>query len=1065
RGNLPEGVQLLDLGRHQLKDLPQPEQIQQLVIEGLPAEFPPLKSMGVVKSVETAERKPARLPAYLEEDRPEPERPLFVGREPELTRLDSYLEAVLDGQGQVAFLAGDAGSGKTSLLNAFTARAGQREPRLLLGWGAGNAFSGRGDPYLPFRKVLSTLTGDLEAEWATGTITSEQARTMWAAMPMVIEALLEYGPDLLETILPLRPLLARLASAYPGGHPLLEQLKVKSAGERPAGQTERPQLFEQVTATLRRLAQERPLILVLDDLQWADRGSLDLLFHLTRGLAGARILLLIAYRPDEVVAGESHPLRPLLDEFRRTYGDVWLDLNQPPGRPFVDELIDSEANRLDDSFRAMLTKRTSGHPLFTVELLRDMQERGDLVKDDAGAWLIGPALDWDALPARVEGAIAARIGRLDKELRGILRVAAVEGELFTAQIVARVQGIQDRQLLQTLSRELGEQHRLVQEDQTERYGQQLISLYRFTHHLFQHYLYNDLAETERRLLHGEVGQALETLYEDKSDEVIVQLARHFDEAGESEKAASYLLMAGDRTRSLYANEDAIEHYQRALEHLQDLGDQARLARTWMRLGLTYHNAFDYQRSRRAYDQGFAVWQKPGPTSPVHSTGTALRVWRTSPNSLDPSRIHDEYGATWLRQLFVGLVEADEKGIIVPNVARRWELHDSGQTYVFHLREDARWSDGHPLTAGDFVLAWQRVLGPQVHDILAETLYDISGARGYHLGQLSENQLGLQTRDDHTLIVELEQPASYFLYSLAAEFAYPVPRHKVVEFGDGWAEPDRIVTNGPYVISSWSPGQAAKLIRNPYYHGAYDGNISQVEVFVTDSALGWEEAMARYTRGDMDIVEASLFPGQAFGVAKAQFGENSITVPSLGTFGISFNPYVPPLDNADLRRALAMVIDRDYLARSLSAEQAAPAHGGWIPYGMAGHSPDIGLPFDPTTARRLLADAGYPGGKGLPLLEVIWADTPANRDQGDYLARQWQEWLGITAEPVYLPAYEWAQSLFPDLPPMIHFYSWGADFPDPDNFLRRGVGTALRQNEKLEAITEKAARTTDQQKRL
>jgi oligopeptide transport system substrate-binding protein len=133
--------------------------------------------------------------------------------------------------------------------------------------------------------------------------------------------------------------------------------------------------------------------------------------------------------------------------------------------------------------------------------------------------------------------------------------------------------------------------------------------------------------------------------------------------------------------------------------------------------------------------------------------------------------------------------------------------------------------------------------------------------------------------------------------------------------------------------------------------------------------------------------------------------------------------------------------------------------------MAGHSPDIGLPFDPTTARRLLANAGYPGGKGLPLLEVIWADSPANRDQGNYLAKQWQEWLGITAEPVYLPAYEWAQSLFPDLPPMIHFLSWGADFPDPDNFLRRGVGTALRLNKKLEAITETAARTTDQQKRL
>ncbi len=579
---------------------------------------------------------------------PAPHRPVFVGREAELARLMGFLEKVVNGRGQVAFLAGDAGSGKSSLLAAFAKEASQAYEGLLVAWGAGNAFSGRGDPYLPFRDALSSLSGDVERAWAAGNLTTEQAWALWSAMPVAIQGLLDHAPDLLDNIVPLPPLLARAEATFPDGHPTLLRLGERASKSAVAVELEQPQLFEQVVGLLHHLAGERPLLITLDDLQWADSGSIALLFHLGRRLAGGRILVLGAYRQDEVAAETGHPLRPLLDEFRRIFGDVWLDLNQAPGRAFVDAFIDSEANRLDEMFRETLNKRTEGHPLFTVELLRDMQERGDLVKDETGAWTVGPELNWEALPARVEGAIEARIGRLEEELRDILTVAAVEGEAFTAQVVARVQEMQERQLLRTLSRELQKRYKLVQEDQTEHIGRQLISRYRFVHHLFQRYLYNDLSAAERQLLHGEIGMILEALYESKSDEIVVQLARHFDEAGDYERAAGYLLAAGDRARSLFAHQEAIDHYLRALEHLHQLGDDERLARTWMRLGLTYHNAFDYRRSRQAYDEGFAVWQRIGVTLQESQAEATLRLWQANPVTLDPPFGWANFSAAWLK---------------------------------------------------------------------------------------------------------------------------------------------------------------------------------------------------------------------------------------------------------------------------------------------------------------------------------------------------------------------------------------------------------------------------------
>jgi predicted ATPase len=195
-------------------------------------------------------------------------------------------------------------------------------------------------------------------------------------------------------------------------------------------------------------------------------------------------------------------MEPVINELRRTYGDVWTDLDPAMGRHFVDALLDTQPNRLRDDFRAALAHQTEGHPLFTIELLRAMRERGDLVLDVEGRWVEGPALDWETLPARVEAVIEERVGRLEAGLRDILAIASVEGETFTAQVVARVQGLGERPLLGALSQELERRHHLVQSRGEIQVDHRFLSRFRFSHTLFQQYLYNTFSPGERRLLHG-----------------------------------------------------------------------------------------------------------------------------------------------------------------------------------------------------------------------------------------------------------------------------------------------------------------------------------------------------------------------------------------------------------------------------------------------------------------------------------------------------------------------------------------------------------------------------------
>jgi tetratricopeptide (TPR) repeat protein len=217
-----------------------------------------------------------------------------------------------------------------------------------------------------------------------------------------------------------------------------------------------------------------------------------------------------------------------------------------------------------------LYKQTEGHPLFTIELLRYLQEQGDLVRDEAGKWTEKNIINWQAIPSRVEGVIEERIGRLSGDLRDLLTIASVEGEDFTAQVLAQIRRLDEGEVLRMLSQSLDRQHHLVVDRGIDRVGKNVLGLFAFRHNLFQRYLYDHLNQPERVLLHNLVGEALETIYSGYTDKIAPRLARHFDLAGNVEKAVQYYALAGKYSAGVIAYQDAISDFNRALELLKAL---------------------------------------------------------------------------------------------------------------------------------------------------------------------------------------------------------------------------------------------------------------------------------------------------------------------------------------------------------------------------------------------------------------------------------------------------------------------------------------------------------------
>jgi predicted ATPase len=506
---------------------------------------------------------------------------VFVGREVELGQLKAFLDRAAQGEVQVVFIAGEAGAGKSSLVGEFVRRAEESDPKLISALGECNAQTGVADPYLPFRQVLTSLTTETEDQKNSLEADRKKNLTRWKDFIQVAsKTLLMVGPDLVGIFVPGGQILAKIGTTIGINANLAAKLSERIGKKSDKDSLkidpalDQARIFEQYAAVLKALAKDHTLVLVLDDLQWADSGSANLLFHLARQLKDSRVLLVGTYRPDDVALGRDggrHPLEAILNELKRYNGEIVVDLSQSEakeGRAFVDALVDSEPNRLDRAFRDELFAHTGGHPLFTVELLRNLQEQGSIVKDAQSCWILGSRLDWETLPARIEGVIGERVARLPTDLHETLTIASVVGQEFAAQVVGGVQNVNERDLVRNLSRELDKRYLLVVEGGEIRIGKQYLSQYHFSHVLIQQYLYDELGAGERRLLHGEIAETLETLYGDQAGGIALQLARHYEAAGADEKAIAYMIQAGDSAFRVYAQNEAIVAYTRALDLAQ-----------------------------------------------------------------------------------------------------------------------------------------------------------------------------------------------------------------------------------------------------------------------------------------------------------------------------------------------------------------------------------------------------------------------------------------------------------------------------------------------------------------
>lgn len=370
---LPPDVELQDLGRHRLKDLARPEHIFQISAPELPTDFPPLQTRDARPDPFALHAVPlsggaAPLNHLLLETNPT----VFVTRTSALARLDMFLDAARAGQGRLIFIAGEAGSGKTALAYEFARRAQATSADLIVVGGTCNAHTGAGEPYLPFREILELLTCDRDAHLTSGLFSAVQAQRLWALFPATLAALIEAGTALINTFVTAQTLLNRTRSLASSPVTIIERLERLVERSSPIAMNQHD-LFHHYTAVLTILATQQPLLLVLDDLQWADTASINLLFHLGQRISGSRILLIGMYRPDDVAIGrdgERHPLEQVVHEGKRYHGEIELDIDRAAaeeGQQFVDALLDNEPNRLGAAFRAALYRQTAGHPLFTVD--------------------------------------------------------------------------------------------------------------------------------------------------------------------------------------------------------------------------------------------------------------------------------------------------------------------------------------------------------------------------------------------------------------------------------------------------------------------------------------------------------------------------------------------------------------------------------------------------------------------------------------------------------------------------------------------------------------------------
>ncbi len=399
---------------------------------------------------------------------------------------------------------------------------------------------------------------------------------------------------------------------------------------------------------------------------------------------------------------------------------------------------------------------------------------------------------------------------------------------------------------------------------------------------------------------------------------------------------------------------------------------------------------------------------------------------TEPPGLDWHTATDSTSFDVVSNLMVGLTQYTNDLTCAPSCAKSWEVLDDGKRYLFHLRDDLRWTDGKPVTAYDFEYAWKRLLNPATAAQYAFFLYDVVNARDYNTGKLKNaDLLGIKAIDPHTFEVRLSKPAAYFIYLTAFCVSFPMRQDVVERFGDRWTEPENFVTNGPFKLTRWQHEYKMELSANPHY---FDGppKVKLVKMFMVPEA---STAFALYENDELDFIDNRSFstPDVERFRSSPEYKNFPLLRANYLAFNVSKKPFTDPL----VRKAVAMAIDRSVFPRILRRGER-PATS-WIPPALPGYSPDSGLKFDPVQARALLAKAGYPGGKGFPKAELLYPNRDDVRLTVEATQDELKRNLGIEIELVNQEWKVYLATVRKDAPPMFR-NSWGADYPDPETFM-------------------------------
>ena len=452
------------------------------------------------------------------------------------------------------------------------------------------------------------------------------------------------------------------------------------------------------------------------------------------------------------------------------------------------------------------------------------------------------------------------------------------------------------------------------------------------------------------------------------------------------------------------------------------------------------------------------------TEEVVSGGVFRRLW-ADPPTLDPHLVTDTTSAGLVVELFSGLVALNTDLQLVPDIAERWDISEDGKTYTFYLRDNAKFHDGKPITAGHFKWSIERSANPDTASPVADTyLSDIIGVQEVLEGEMTDIS-GIKVIDEHTLQIEIDAPKAYFLAKLTYPTAYVLDKENVEAGGRNWADTPN--GSGPFRLKEYRIGERIILERNENYYR----ELAHLESVSMNLAGG--QAMAMYENDEIDITGVGLFDlDRILDPAEELNKELVVAPPDFSISYVGFNASEPPFDDPKFRQALTHAVNKELIAKEVLSELVDPAYG-ILPPGFPGYNSELnGLEFDPEKARQLLAESKYADSETRPRIVVTVPGTGGTIGLDlEVVIEMWKQELDVEVE---IQQVEWATYLQDLNQQKFQAYAglgWQADYPDPQDFLdilfhtESSLNHGKYSNLELDEILEEARTEPDVNRRI